>query len=568
MSEKPGGHLLIESLVVNGIDHVFGVPGESYLAALDGLYEFQDSLRFVTCRHEGGAANMADAYGKLTGKPGVCFVTRGPGATHASIGVHTAFQDSTPMILLIGQVGSDVQDREGFQEIDYRRMFGQMAKWVAQIDRADRIPEYINRAFQTATSGRQGPVVLALPEDMLETRTAAPVLAPYRRNLAWPDPDRLHDMIGLLSQAQRPIALVGGSGWTPTSCQQFQDFAARWELPVACAFRFQDTFDNWHDNYVGEVGSSIGPALRQRLMDADLILTVGLRLGEGTTRGYVLLKPPRPAQKLIHVHPGAEELGSVYQADVMIQSSMPAFAQSLAKLPQPSSPLAWAAWTEAARSDYRLHREPGTYQGEGVDMGRVVTTLQSLVPRDTIYTSGAGNYAGWFIRYLRYHGYAHGSRTQIAPSSGAMGYGVPAGVAAKLLNPERTVISIAGDGCFLMNGQELATAIQHNAPVIFIVVNNGMYGTIRMHQEIHYPGRIAGTGLQNPNFADLARAYGAHGHLVTCTQDFEPALRTALASNVASLIEIRMDPDVINTSSTLSKIRGQHPAGNMQQPHV
>ncbi|MGE3477843.1 MAG: thiamine pyrophosphate-binding protein [Rhodospirillaceae bacterium] len=554
MKAKIGGHILIESLVLHGADWVFGVPGESYLAALDGLYELRDRIRFVACRQEGGAANMAEAYGKLTGRPGICFVTRGPGATNASIGVHTAFQDSTPMILFVGQVASDVQDREGFQEIDYRRMYGQMSKWVAQIDRADRIPEYVARAFQTATSGRQGPVVLALPEDMLLQKASVTQLVPYRRNLAWPDPQRLREMTEMLAAAKRPLMLVGGSGWTPQGCAGLQAFAERWNLPVACGFRFQDTFDNRHPNYAGEVGSTLGPALRQRILDADLILTVGLRLGEGTTRGYTLLDPPRPRQKLIHVHAGAEELGSVYQADVMIQASMPAFAASIESLPSSASP-PWSDWTRAAAQDYRDHVAPGPSRGKGVDMRHVVKTLQAVVPEDTIYTSGAGNYAGWFNRYLRYRGFAHGSRTQLAPSSGAMGYGVPAGVAAKLVHSDRTVVSISGDGCFLMNGQEIATAVQYGAPVVFIVVNNGMYGTIRMKQEMDFSERVIGTDLKNPDFAALARAYGANGYVVSTSAEFEPALRAALASDVASLIEIRTDPEVISTTTTITALR-------------
>lgn len=552
--ERMGGHILAEALALHGVDRVFGVPGESYLAALDGLYEQRDRIRFVACRQEGGAANMADAYGKLTGRPGICFVTRGPGATNASIGVHTAFQDSTPLILFIGQVASDVQDREGFQEIDYRRMYGQMAKWVAQIDRADRIPEYVARAFQTATSGRQGPVVLALPEDMLAQKATAKQLAPYRRNLTWPDPRCLIEMTELLANAKRPLMLTGGSGWTPQGCAALQVFAERWDLPVACAYRFQDVFDNRHPNYVGEVGSTLGLALRQRILDADLILAVGVRLGEGTTRGYTLIEPPRPRQKLIHVHAGAEELGRVYQADVMIQASLPAFATSLDTLPAPAV-APWSDWTRAAARDYEQHVTPEAHQGQGVDMGAVVKTLQAIVPEDTIYTTGAGNYAGWFTRYLRYRGYAHGARTQLAPSSGAMGYGVPAGVAAKLVHPERTVVSVSGDGCFLMNGQEVATAVQYGAPVIFIVVNNGMYGTIRMHQEMYFSGRIIGSDLKNPDFVALARAYGADGYVVSTTTEFEPALRSALVTEVPSLIEIRIDPDVISASTTLTAIR-------------
>lgn len=551
---RTGGHVLIESLVLHGTDFAFGVPGESYLAALDGMHELRDRIRFVACRQEGGAANMAEAYGKLTGRPGVCFVTRGPGATNASIGIHTAFQDSTPLILFIGQVSRAFRDREALQEIDYRRMYGQLSKWVAQIDSADRIPEYVARAFQTATSGRQGPVVLALPEDMLLEKASATPLKPYRRNLTWPDPQRLREMAEMLASAERPLMLVGSSGWTPEGCADLQAFAERWNLPVACIYRFQDTFDNRHPNYVGEVGSTLAPGLRQRILDADLILAVGVRLGEATTRGYTLLESPRPRQKLIHVHAGAEELGSVYQADVMIQASMPAFATCLDSLSPPADP-PWFDWTRAAAHDYQINVTPGPFGGKGVDVGRLVKTLQSVVPEDTIYASGAGNYSGWFVRYLRYRGFAHGSRTQLAPSSGAMGYGVPAAVAAKLMHPERTVISISGDGCFLMNGQEIATAVQYGAAVIFIVINNGMFGTIRMKQEMCFSERVIGTDLRNPDFAALARAYGANGVLVSSDAEFEPALRTALKSDVPTLLEIRMDPEIISPTTTIAALR-------------
>ena len=545
---------MIESLIGHGADICFGVPGESYLAALDGMYEHREKMRFVICRQEGGAANMAEAYGKLTGRPGICFVTRGPGATNASIGLHTAYQDSTPMILFIGQVASDVQDREAFQEIDYRRMFGQVAKWVAQIDVAERIPEYVARAFQTATSGRQGPVVLALPEDMLARVTEAPLLPSYSRNLVWPDPMRMQGMGELIRSAQRPLMLVGGGGWTPEACEQLQEFSTSWNLPVACAFRFQDTFDNRHPNYIGEVGSTLGAGLRRRIEEADLVIAVGVRLGEGTTRGYTLLAPPRPKQQLIHVHPGAEELGSVYQADLMIQASLPGFAAQLHTLEPPAQP-AWSSWRDEAAADYMAHVTPKVDDQHSVDMGKVVQLLQKHVPEDTIYASGAGNYAGWFVRFLRYRGLANGSRTQLAPSSGAMGYGVPAAVAAKLTCPDRTVVSISGDGCFLMNGQEIATAIQYRVPIIFIVVNNGMYGTIRAHQEMYYPERESGTHLCNPDFAALARSYGLEGHVVTRTDEFEPALEQAMNAKVASLIEIRLEQEVISTHSTLTQLR-------------
>lgn len=555
-SPLPGGHILVDALLSHGADLAFGVPGESYLAVLDGFYLRRDKIRFVICRQEGGAAVMAEAYGKLTGRPGLAFCTRGPGATNASIGVHTAFQDSTPMILFIGQVGGDFADREAFQEIDYRRMFGQMAKWVAQIDRAARIPEYVARAYQTATSGRPGPVVLALPEDMLSHEAVAPQLAPYRRVLSWPGDADMARIAERLAQAERPFAIVGGSGWTPEACAQLERFAERFAIPVGCAFRGQDLFDNLHPNYAGDVGIGINPALADRIRSADLVLAIGPRLGEMTTGGYSLIAAPRPAQTLIHIHAGAEELGSVYQADLMVQASMPAIAARLADL-EPAGPPRGRAWVEAARADYERYRTPPAFTGKGVDTAEVILALDRLLPADAIVTNGAGNYAGWLHRYFRYRPLRAGGRGQLAPTSGAMGYGVPAAVGAKIAFPDRTVVALAGDGCFLMNGQELATAMQYDAPVIVIVVNNGMYGTIRMHQEREYPAHVSGTALRNPDFAALARAYGARGATVTATGDFEPALREALAATVPTLIEIQVDPDIITPRTTLSAIRAQ-----------
>ncbi|MGN5480757.1 thiamine pyrophosphate-binding protein [Cupriavidus basilensis] len=552
-----GGHILVDALLAHGAELAFGVPGESYLAVLDGFHRRRDQMRFVICRQEGGATVMAEAYGKLTGRPGLAFCTRGPGATNASIGVHTAFQDSTPMILFIGQVGTDFADREAFQEIDYRRMFGQMAKWVAQIDRVERIPEYIARAYQTATSGRPGPVVLALPEDMLTQEAAVPQLAAYQRVLSWPGDGDIERLSGMLAAAERPFVLIGGSGWTPQACAQIQQFAECFALPVGCAFRGQDLFDNRHPNYAGDVGIGINPALAERIRRADLVLAIGPRLGEMTTGGYALISAPRPAQQLIHVHAGAEELGSVYQAELMIHASMPAIAARLAALPSPAMPPRWQGWTQDAHADYERYLTPPAYTGQGVDMAEVVRTLDRLLPADAVVTNGAGNYAGWLHRYFRYRPFAAGGRGQLAPTSGAMGYGVPAAVGAKIAFPQRTVVALAGDGCFLMNGQELATAMQYGAPVVFIVVNNGMYGTIRMHQEREYPAHVLGTELHNPDFAALARAYGARGAIVTTTDAFEPALREALAAPVSTLIEIRVDPDVITPRTTLSAIRAQ-----------
>ncbi|WP_414247504.1 thiamine pyrophosphate-binding protein [Cupriavidus taiwanensis] len=552
----PGGHILVDALLAHGAELAFGVPGESYLAVLDGFHRRRDQLRFIVCRQEGGAAVMAEAYGKLTGRPGLAFCTRGPGATNASIGVHTAFQDSTPMILFIGQVGTDFMDREAFQEIDYRRMFGQMAKWVAQIDRVERIPEYIARAYQTATSGRPGPVVLALPEDMLAQTAAVPQLQAYQRVMAWPGEAELARLTEMLHAAERPFVLAGGSGWTPQACADLQAFAERFALPVGCAFRGQDLFDNRHPNYAGDVGIGINPALAERIRNADLVLAIGPRLGEMTTGGYALIEAPRPAQTLVHVHAGAEELGSVYQADLMIQASMPAIAARLAGL-QPLAAPRWQDWTEAAHADYERYLQPPPFTAQGVDMAEVIRTLDQLLPADAVVTNGAGNYAGWLHRYFHYRPFTSGGRGQLAPTSGAMGYGVPAAVGAKIAFPQRTVVALAGDGCFLMNGQELATSMQYGAPVIIIVVNNGMYGTIRMHQEREYPTHVSGTELLNPDFAALARAYGARGVTVTTTGAFAPALREALAAPVSTLIEIQVDPDVITPRTTLSAIRAQ-----------
>lgn len=552
----PGGHILVDALLAHGAGLAFGVPGESYLAVLDGFHRRRDQIRFIVCRQEGGAAVMAEAYGKLTGRPGLAFCTRGPGATNASIGVHTAFQDSTPMILFIGQVGTDFMDREAFQEIDYRRMFGQMAKWVAQIDRVERIPEYIARAYQTATSGRPGPVVLALPEDMLAQTATVPQLRAYQRVISWPGEADLARLTDMLAAAERPFVLAGGSGWTSQACADLQAFAERFSLPVGCAFRGQDLFDNRHPNYAGDVGIGINPALAERIRNADLVLAIGPRLGEMTTGGYSLIAAPRPAQTLIHVHAGAEELGSVYQADLMIHASMPAIAARLAGL-QPAATLRWKAWTEAAHADYERYLQPPAFAGQGVDMAEVIRTLDQMLPADAVVTNGAGNYAGWLHRYFHYRPYVSGARGQLAPTSGAMGYGVPAAIGAKIAFPQRTVVALAGDGCFLMNGQELATSMQYQAPVVFIVVNNGMYGTIRMHQEREYPGHVSGTELHNPDFAALARAYGARGEIVTTTEAFAPALREALAAPVSTLIEIRVDPDVITPRTTLSAIRAQ-----------
>jgi len=551
------GHALVEALIAQGVDTVFGVPGESYLAVLDGFHEHRDRIRFIACRQEGGAAFMAEASAKLTGRPGICFVTRGPGATNASIGLHTAFQDSTPMILFIGQVASDQRDREAFQEVDYRQMFGPgtlgFAKWVGEVQDAERLPEYVARAFHTALQGRPGPVVLVLPEDMLTRTTAAAVLPRAEPAQAWPAPAALAALRERLAAAQRPLVIAGGGGWTPDSCAALQRFAEAWQLPVGCAFRFQDLFDNRHEFYAGDVGIGINPKLAQRIKDADLILAVGPRLGEMTTGGYTLLQAPRPAQQLVHIHAGAEELGRVYAADLLINASMSCAAQALETLAPPAA-IAWSAWTRQAQADYQANRQHQPVAP--LDMAEVVKTLGELLPEGTVFTNGAGNYSGWLHRFHQYPALQHFGRTQLAPTSGAMGYGVPAAVAASLLDPQRWAVNVAGDGDFLMTGQELATATGYGAKkLISIVVDNGTYGTIRMHQEREYPGRVAGSDLFNPDFAALARAYGWEALLVESTAEFEPALRAALAAERPTLIHLKLDADVSTSRTSLTAIR-------------
>ncbi|WP_408596665.1 thiamine pyrophosphate-binding protein [Limnohabitans sp.] len=554
--KQMAGHLLVECLIEQGVTHAFGVPGESYLGVLDGFHAYQDKIQFVINRQEGGAAYMADAQGRLTGRPGVCFVTRGPGATNASIGIHTAFQDSAPMVLFVGDVGSDFRDREAFQEVDYNSFFGPstrgMAKRVERIDDPERIPEYIARAFATAMNGRPGPVVVVLPEDMLVRHVSARPLARVEPVEAWSDPGALRQLREMLLACQRPFVIAGGTGWTPQSAQALQRFAENWKLPVGNAFRFQDIFDNHHPQYAGDVGIGINPKLAQRIRESDLILAIGPRLGEMTTHGYTLLEAPRPKQKLVHMHASAEELNRVYQADLAILSTMNAAARSLEVLTAPVS-LPWEAWTESAHQDYQDNLVPQAMPGD-INMPAIVNTISQLLPADAVLTNGAGNFASWVHRFHQHHGLASGLRTQLAPTVGSMGYGVPAGIAANLITG-RTVFTIAGDGDFLMNGQELATATQHGAKTIVVLLNNGMYGTIRMHQEREFPRHDSGSNLKNPDFAALARAYGYAGVRITRTDEFEAEFKAALARPEGTLIEIMLDPEVITTRGTLSAIR-------------
>ncbi len=544
---RTGGQILVDCLVSQGIDTAFGVPGESYLAALDAMADHPD-FNFVICRQEGGAAMMADAHARLTGKPGICFVTRGPGATNASAGVHIAQQDSTPMILFIGQVGRDMMEREAFQEIDYRRMFGPLCKWVAQIDQAERIPEFVSRAFHTALQGRPGPVVLALPEDMLTDAVEALSIAPVTPSLATPGVGDLRALEDALQKAERPLIVLGGGGWSAAAKAQVEAFADRWRLPVAVSFRCQHLFDNAQDCYVGHVGIGIDPGLAEAVRNTDLLVVLGARLGEMTTGGYTLLQPPRPKQPLVHVHPGAEELGRVYQPTLAINSAVTTMAAALETLDLAGSD--WELWRASLRASYEAFSKPTVIPGP-LQLAEVVRFLDEKLPPDAIHCNGAGNYSTWVHRFHSYRTFGG----QLAPTSGSMGFGTPAAVAAKIARPNSPVVAWAGDGCFLMNGQELATAVQYGLKILVIVVNNGQYGTIRMHQEREYPGRVVGTQLANPDFAALARAYGALGEIVETTEAFPAAFERAMAAPGPALIELRLDPEAITPTTTLSAIR-------------
>lgn len=548
---RNGGQVLIDALRIHGVERAFCVPGESYLAALDALHDAADDIELIVCRQEGGAAYMAEAYGKMTGKPGICFVTRGPGATNASVGVHTAFQDSTPMLLFIGQVARDQVEREAFQEMDYRRMFGQMSKWVVEIEDAARIPELISQAFHRAVNGRPGPVVVALPEDMLTDEVMVADVPAFKRVEAHAGDQHLVALRSLLDGAQRPMVVAGGGGWTQQAVDDLRAFSEAFGLPVAASFRCQDLFDNTHPNYAGDLGLAAGPKLIQHMKDCDLLITVGARLGEMTTGAYTLIDIPVPKQTLVHVHPGAEELGRVYHAALPINAGVGAFLSQVKKLTPIVSPR-WEVWTQGAHADYLENLKHPKVPGP-VQMGDIMEWLRAHLPADAILTTGAGNYSAWAHRFYQYRTF----RTQLGPTNGSMGYGVPAAIAAKLTDRGRTVVAFAGDGCFLMNGQELATAMQYDARVIFLVINNGMYGTIRMHQERSYPGRVAGTQLTNPDFAALARSYGLHGETVVATSDFASAFERCEESGKPALIEIRIDPEALTPKMSLSQIRDQ-----------
>ncbi|WP_420412046.1 thiamine pyrophosphate-binding protein [Roseibium sp.] len=545
---KSGGQLLVDALERHGAERVYCVPGESYLAVLDALHDA--SIPVTVCRQEGGAAMMADAHGKLTGKPGICMVTRGPGATNASAGVHVAAQDSTPMILFIGQIERGMREREAFQEVDYRQMFGGIAKWVAEIDHADRVPEFISRAYHVATSGRPGPVVLALPEDTLVELADVAQPPAWQQVETYPGLPQMADLQKRLWAAERPIAILGGSRWSEEAVAAFTRFAERFDLPVACSFRRQMLFDNLHPNYAGDVGIGINPKLLARVKASDLILLVGGRLSEMPSQSYSLLDIPAPSQQLVHVHADAEELGRVYRADLSINASPTAFCKAVEGL-QPPAELKGAGEAEKAHQDYldwsgARPEIPGSLQMSGV-----MEWLENNLPEDVVCTNGAGNYATWLHRFHRFRRFA----TQAAPTSGSMGYGLPAAVAAKLTFPDREVVCFAGDGCLQMTMQEFGTACQEGAKIIVLVIDNGMYGTIRMHQERTYPGRPSATKLVNPDFAELAKCYGAFGETVETTEEFGPAYERARASGKPAILHLKLDPEAITPAASLSQIR-------------
>jgi acetolactate synthase-1/2/3 large subunit len=549
MTRQSAARHIVDALVMNGTTHVFCVPGESYLAVLDGLYDVRDRIRLIVCRHEASAANMAEAYGKLTGRPGVVMVTRGPGATQASVGVHTAFQDSTPLIMFVGQVARDMLDREAFQEIDYRRMFSDVAKWTGEIGVAARAGEYVNRAFANAQNGRRGPIVLALPEDMLTEECEAQSLPPAPVAMAAPDERSLAQLRALLSGAERPFLLVGGGGWTPAAVADLQSFVEATGIPVGASFRSKDLFDNLHPQYAGDVGIGPNPKLVARLKRADLVIAFGPRLGEMTTSGYELFKAPLADQPIVHIHPGAEELGRVYAPVLAINAAPETMARALAA-EEWTQDEGWLQQAYDAHSDFEAWSKPVAVSS-GVNLSEVFAHLDRTLPADAIVCNGAGNYAAWLHRFYRHRSF----KTQLAPTSGAMGYGFPAALAAKAVYPDREVICAAGDGCFMMASNELATAVQYGLNVITIVSNNATYGTIRMHQEREYPARVSGTDLKNPDFAAYARAFGAFGATVERTEDFPAAFEAAKASGLPAVLDLKTSANEIAPGRTIEAIR-------------
>lgn len=539
---RTGGQLLVDALVHHGADLAFCVPGESYLAALDALHD-APQIKLITCRQEGGVTMMADAYAKLTGKPGIAFVTRGPGATNASPGLHVAHQDSSPMILFIGQVARDQTEREAFQEVDYRRFLSQLTKWTGELEDASRATEFVSHAFHTAAGGRPGPVAISLPEDMLCDHAEGALGSPFHAPDYAPVPEDLERFKAMVAEAQRPVMIVGGGRWSEETGRKLSTFAEANDIPLMTSFRCQDFVDNTGPAYAGVAGIAPDPELVRSIKTADLVIVVGARMGEMTSGRYSYLSIPRPVQKLVHVHPDPEEIGRVYQCDLGLVATPAGFAGAVEKLSvRPDNGVAKAAHTR-----YMAFTEPTQMDGP-VQMAEIIHHITENLPPDTIVTNGGGNATVWIHRFMRHKRY----RTQLAPTSGSMGYGVPSAVAAKLVHPDRHVLSFSGDGCFMMNGQEFATAHQYDLPIVFIVVNNSMYGTIRMHQEREYTGRIIATDLKNPNFAKLAHAYDRYGEVIERTEDFYPALEKALAADGPSILEIRIDPDVLSPTTTIS----------------
>lgn len=535
---RTGAQVLVDTLIEAGSNLAFCVPGESYLAALDAMHDVQDKFRMIVCRHEASATNMAEATGKLTGRPGICFVTRGPGSSHASIGIHTAQQDSTPLIVFVGQVSIGDLGREAFQEVDYVQMYGKFAKWAVQIDDAARIPEIVSHAFHVAVNGRPGPVVIAIPEDVLKHTCPNPPAPRYTRAVAAPSRAAVAELESLIAASERPLLILGGGGWNADAVRQMQVFAEKHHLPATVGFRCQDLFDNTHPNYVGDLGLGIDAALAEMVKSSDLLIAVGERLGDASTKGYTLLDIPSPAQKLVHVHPSPEELGKVYRADMAIAATVADFAEAVADIkPGSKTREKWIAEGRAAY-DRKITPKP---TGLPLDVAQVVKYLRETLPDNAIIANGAGTYTGYVHRYYTFRSF----KTQLAPTSGAMGYGFPAAIGAKLVHPDRPVVCFAGDGCFLMASQELATAIRYELPVIVVLVNNSSYGSIRMHQEREYPGRTFATNLNNPDFVALAKAYGAYAELVDKTEDFAAAFERATASGKPALLELQIDIEVM-----------------------
>lgn len=545
---RHGGKILIDQLEAQGATTAFTVPGESFLAALDGLHD-SNRIKTIICRQEGGAAMMAEAWGKVTGEPGVCFVTRGPGLANAMSGLHVAQQDSTPMVLFVGLPGSGHEDREAFQEIETKSLLSSFVKWAAVVRQTERIPEYVSHAFHLAQSGRPGPVVLGLPEDMLAAECTVTDARRARLPHPRPNPEDMAELQKRLAQAQRPLMIIGGPGWSTAAQKAVESFADRFDLPVAPAFRYQDYIDNRHRCHVGCAGIGVAPNLGAAIRNADLLIVLGARMGEMTTSGYTLLDIPNPKQTLVHIHPSPDELGTVYRADLPIVATAAGFTEALSSLEAPAR-IAWSGHRAELRAAYEAYLKPVPLPG-AVKLAEVVRTASAMLPEDAIITNGAGNYAAFVHRYFEYKGY----RTELAPTSGSMGYGLPAAVAAKLAHPTRPVINFQGDGCFMMTSQELATAVQYGLPVVSIIANNGMYGTIRMHQEREYPRRVIGTTLVNPDFAAFARSFGAEGFTVEATKDFAPALQSALQSSKPSVIELKLDPEALSPRKTLTEVR-------------